>query len=307
MSPGRLLYLAYHQPREWLETRADQLLADRRDARMRRAAFALPPGTAPDDRAPLPPVRFLTGLRFAHQSAFCARSLELAAGHGFRFEFFDDGSLAPAQSAGLLRLFPGARVVPAAESLAAVDHLLPASRFPALRFAREKSPLMRKLLDLRAASAGPSLYLDSDMLFFHPPAALLAWLRAPAGELHMAEANGSAYVDTPETLERLFGRALPRGVNSGILALDDSSLDWPALERSAAALGETRLAHKWAEQTLFAHLLARPSARPLDPAAYRVCNSRADLGGTPPVLRHYVHKSKAPYVAGEWLRFASSR
>lgn len=304
MSLGRLLYLAYHQPRERLEDALDQALLPRRDARMRRAAAALAPRPAGAPATSAPPVRFLTGARFAHQTAFCARSLERAAGRAFRFEFFDDGSLAGEPAARLLRAFPSARVVTAAESDADLDRHLPAARFPALRFARSRSPLMRKLLDLRAGRSGPSLYLDSDMLFFSRPRALLAWLDAPSAPLFMQEAKGSAYVDSRETLERDLGRPLPAGVNSGIVALDDGAIDWPALERAAATLGENRLAHKWAEQTLFAWLLSGLSGLPLDPALYRVCSSRADLAGEPPVLRHYVHKSKMPYLAGEWRTFA---
>ena len=301
MSPGRLLYFGYHRPRAWLEDAVDRALYERRDARMRRAAAALTPIDLPV-AVDLPPVRFLTGARFAHQTAFCAYSLCRTAGFTPRLEFFDDGSLSPAQARLLGGLFPGSRVIPSAESFHALEQHLPASRFPSLRFARERSPFMRKLLDMRAGHRGPSLYLDSDMLFFSRPVELIAWLRSPCGERFMAEPGAGGYVDTPEILARDLGRTLTPGVNAGILALDDDDIDWPAFERTAAALGETRLSHLWAEQTLSAWFLSRPSAQALDAAAYRVCFSRRDLAGPDPVLRHYVHKSKAPYVSGEWRR-----
>ena len=298
MTLGRLLYFAYHRPRERLEATLDTMLFVRRDRAMRAAAARLAPSDSPL-ATDLPSVRFLTGARFAHQTVFCAHSFCRTTGVRPRFEFFDDGTLSAAQAELLLRVFPSSTVIPAAESLAAVERHLPADRFPALRRARACSPLMRKLLDLHAGRRSPVLYLDSDMLFFACPDELLAWLRNPEGALHMTEAGNGAYVDDPATLALLFGR-VPVPVNTGIVALDDTLIDWPALERAGAALDLTRRVHEWAEQTLFAWLLGNLDSQPLNRARYRVCTSRADLTGPQPVLRHYVHKAKMPYVAGAW-------
>ena len=161
---------------------------------------------------------------------------------------------------------------------------------------------MRKLLDLKINARGPSLYLDSDMLFFAPPDELMAWMETPTETLHMAETGNSAYVDDATALDALWATTLPRGVNSGLVAMNDDNVDWAELETAAARLGPERLTHKWAEQTLFAWLLGRLGARPIHPARYLVCSSRADLKEPAPPLRHYVHKSKYPYVAGEWRR-----
>jgi hypothetical protein len=303
MTAGRLLYLGYHAPRENLEALLDRALAPRRDRAMRAAAAGLAPIRHPL-AADLPTVRFLTGERFAHQSAFCAHTFCQTASLFPRFEFFDDGSLTSAQADLLRRLFPSSVVVSAAESFRALERHLPTAHFPALRHARECSPLMRKLLDLHVGRRRPVLYLDSDMLFFNRPERLLAWLHQPSGTLHMAESGAGAYVDSPAVLHSLLGRELPSGVNTGIVALDDARLDWFALESAAAALGAARRAHKWTEQTLFAWLLAGLGSQPLNPAHYRVCASRADLKSLAPVLRHYVHKAKMPYVASEWSPFA---
>jgi hypothetical protein len=298
---GRLLYRLYHAPRTHLETWRDARLAPRWDAAMRRAAAHLPPAHLPDWGLALPPIRFLTGARFAHQTAFCARSLTLACGTRLRLEFFDDGSLTPEQNARLLALFPDARIHSAADSQARLARFLPAARYPVLHELRSRSPLMRKLLDLRAGFTGPSLYLDSDMLFFKKPDLLLDWLRNPAGEYHMHEPGDSgAYVDSREILAQQLGLTPPAGVNTGILALDDSAFDWPALEALARRFTPAQRRHIWAEQTLTAcHLAARPS-RPLPAADYRVCTSRRDLAGAPPILRHYVYKAKMPYLQREW-------
>lgn len=304
MTAGRLLYLAYHAPREHVEALVDRSLAPRRDRAMRAAATRLEPISHPLS-AKLPALRFLTGERYAHQTAFCAHSFCQTAGLLPRFEFFDDGSLTPAQADLLRRLFPASTVISVAESFRSLDQYLPTANFPALRHARECSPLMRKLLDLHVGRRHPVLYLDSDMLFFNRPNRLLAWLRQPSDTLHMAESGPGAYVDSPIVLQSLLGRDLPAGVNTGIVALDGARLDWSALESAAAALGTDRRAHKWTEQTLFAWLLGGLDSQPLDPAHYRVCASRADLTSPTPALRHYVHKAKMPYLAGEWRHEAS--
>jgi hypothetical protein len=304
MTAGRLLYLAYHAPHERLEALFDRALASRRDRTMRAAAARLAPLRLPV-ATHLPALRFLTGERFAHQTAFCAYSFCQAADLLPPFEFFDDGSLAPAQAQLLLRLFPSSSVISSGESAAALERELPAARFPALRHARACSPLMRKLVDLHVGRRTPTLYLDSDMLFFRRPDRLVAWLRQPAGTLHMTEPGPGAYVDSPVVLRARLGRELPSGVNTGIVALDGARLDWSTLESAASALGAERCAHKWTEQTLFAWLLAGLGSQTLDPADYRVCASRADLTPPTPVLRHYVHKAKMPYIAGEWRGCAS--
>jgi hypothetical protein len=304
MTPGRFLYLTFHQPRERAETALDTFLLRGRERAMRAAACQLKPIASPPARA-LPPVRFLTGERFAHQTAFCAHSFCRAAGFTPRFEFFDDGTLRQNDAAMLRDLFPGAVIVLAQESGAAVERCLPTENFPSLRHARRCSPLMRKLLDLRVGRAGPALYLDSDMLFFSRPTALIEWLERNSGALHMTEARAGAYADDTATLAHDLGVSLPSGVNTGIVALDDARIDWPSLERAATALGSQRREHKWAEQTLTACLLAQLRSQPLDRDCYRVCASRADLRGPTPALRHYVHKAKMPYLAGEWRRFVS--
>jgi hypothetical protein len=268
---------------------------------MQRAAHALQPLALADWGMSLPPVRFLTGARFFHQTAFCARSLTRACDTELRFEFFDDGSLRPADIALLTGLFPSARIVPEEDCVMRLNRHLPESDYPTLRTMRAFSPLTRKLLDLRAGLSGPSLYLDSDMLFFAPPRELIEWLRSPTGAIYMREpGEGGAYVDALPVLEEQLGDRIAPGVNTGIVALDDARIDWKTLERWAAQLSEAQRRHMWAEQTLMARQLTSLNARALSCDDYQVCTSRRDLTRTRPVMRHYVHKAKMPYVAGEW-------
>jgi hypothetical protein len=299
LSTGRLLYLCFHRPKTWLQDRRDEADGKRGDEAMRAAAAALPPVSLPDWGLAGPPCRFLTGARFIHQTIFCARSFEWACGTHVRLEIFSDGTPAPAHTAMLRRALPHAALIEDTATAVRLDRVLPANRFPVLRRLRASQPLMRKLLDLHAGFDGPSLYLDSDMLFFGPPVVLRNWLRAPAGELFMPQ-HGDALVNNRAQLERVFGQPLLPGVNTGILAVDDRGFDWPALENAAAMLTDVERAHPWAEQTLFAWHLSRRHATPLSLENYFLCHNRQDLGPNPPPLRHYVHKSKALYAAREW-------
>ncbi|HTJ78569.1 MAG TPA: hypothetical protein VL357_06195 [Rariglobus sp.] len=273
---------------------------------MRVHATRLPTLVLPEWGLDLPPVRFLTGARFAHQTAYCAQSLLWSCETRLRCEFFDDGSLRPVDTENLLRLFPKSRVITAGESEARLDLQLPRTTFPLLRAMRDRSPLMRKLLDLRAGLSGPNLYLDSDMLFFSQPTRLLAWLRNPKGELYMNEpGHDGAYVAAPGLIENQLElpHSLPLGVNTGIVAMDDSSLDWRDMERCAGLFTEEQRFHPWAEQTLTACHFSRSKAAALSAIDYRVCASRSDIVNPPPMLRHYVYKSKMPYLQNEWLKW----
>ncbi len=249
-----------------------------------------------------PPCRFLTGAAVVHQTIFCVRSFEWACGTRLRVELYGDGTLGEAETRTLLVSLPGAVAIAPATVEARLDRSLPSARYPTLRQMRTADPRMRKLLDLHAGLEGPSLYLDSDMLFFAEPRLLIDWLRNPSDEWVMAQA-GDAMAGARPDLEAIAARPLLGGVNSGILALFDEHIDWLALERFAAALPPEQRVHPWAEQTLFALHLSRRGARPLPRSAFALCHGREDLCGEPPPLRHYVHKAKALYTAREWRRW----
>ena len=301
-SAGRLFYLLYHRPRTWFEDRRDQAAGRRGEAAMRPAAATLPPLKLPDRGLAGPPCRFLTGAALIHQTIFCARSFEWACGSQLRLEVFSDGTLDCTAFAQLRRALPHAILVDPAAVEARLDKSLPMDRFPLLRQMRDSDPRMRKLLDLHAGLEGPSLYLDSDMLFFSEPRTLRDWLHRSDGELYMHQ-NGDALVGERTNLARTFGFEILEGVNSGIVAVRDEAFDWSGLERTAGRMTAEELRHPWAEQTLFACHLSQQGARPLSSTDYAICHGWESLGSCPPSLRHYVNKAKTRYLAVEWRRW----
>lgn len=288
---GRLAYRVLHRP---FSRHPD------REAAMRREATRLNVPDLPPAPASWPAALFLTGRNFWHQTLFCADSFERTAGVRLPWKFYDDGSLDAAGRNALTRRFAGASIVSAEESSLRTVARLPPARFPSLHAARAQCPLMKKLMDLRAGRAGPSLYLDSDMLFFSRPDALLGWMRAPRGNHYMQDALDS-YALPVETVSSLAGHPVLPKVNAGLLAFDDTPLDWDALESFAAKAGPDIAAHRLFEQTLTAVHATRVGATPVPASDYRLLHEPVIA---PPhgVLLHYCWHAKDAYFQSEWLR-----
>lgn len=309
LGAGRAIYALWHSPRaalarsrreggpwqQWLDRRG-------RDA-MVRAAAQLP--ALPHADADAPEVRFLTGRRFWYQTAFCAWSLAHHAGRPFRVVLFDDGSIDTALAHEAQRVFPGVRIVGRSEAESRLDRALPVGRFPALRGQRITYIHLRKLTDCHAAESGWHLVLDSDMLFFRRPEALLRWTEKPTGPVHMLDVFDS-YGYPAETLGRLAGRPLPARLNVGICGLRSDAIDWPRLEAWCAELLATHGTSYYLEQALVALLLADQAPQVLPAADYRLMPDEAECRAPTAALHHYVDLSKRGYFRHAWRHTAAS-
>jgi len=290
----RLEHGAGAQTRAWLGERA-----------MMVAAEKLAPLVLPTSRSDWPACRFLTGQRFWHQTVFCAQSLELAAGCHLPLEFFDDGTLGPKYLQLLRSVFPHARLVASAEIRDRIETNLPRNRFPVLHAIRGRVVLMRKLMDLRAGCTTPSLYFDSDMLFFSRPKHLLAWAAQPAGQLHMFEAQFRGYVLSSAQAHSLLGHDVRPNVNAGLTAIHDGRIDWEHFEWFCARLDDAQRRHTLIEQTLTALHFASTGAEALPADEYRLCDVLPDEP-PPCVVLHYVNVAKLNYRTTEWRRWLAA-
>ncbi len=303
MTPGRLFYLLYHAPlaalrssviaggpvNQWI-TRCGQLA-------MRTAAAHLPPQPTPPADAPR--IAFLTGKKFWYQTAFCASSLLRVADRPLAFEFIDDGSFDDAFATEARRVFPGCLLTTAADAETRLDAALPADRFPALRRQRLTYLHLRKLTDAHAGRTGPRLVLDSDMLFFRKPDALLRWFDDPAQPIHMLDVH-DAYGYPAATLAELAGTTIPSLVNVGILGLHSDHIDWAKLEHACATLLARHGTSYYLEQALSALLLAGQPAQRLPAADYRLLPTEAECLAPTAALHHYVAESKRGYFRHAW-------
>ncbi len=306
---GRLLYTFWHEPRGWIERswKEGGPLQQRIDRKHRdlmiEASRRLPPTARAT--ADAPEVCFLTGKKYWYQTAFCAWSLQRFTVAPLRITIYDDGSFDEALCAEAERVFPGCRIVRAAEANAALDDALPAARFPALRQQRESYIHLRKLTDLHAGRRGWRLVLDSDMLFFRRPDALLEWLSAPTKPIHMLDI-GDAYGYPVSALQELLDAPLASHVNVGICGLRSDALDWDRIEHWCAALLAKHGTSYYLEQALVAMILSGQNALRLPVEDYRLLPDDAECRRPTAALHHYVAEAKRGYFRHAWYHVKNS-
>lgn len=308
---GRIVYALYFRPRQQLDLAGTYgwrlvLNAQFGTYAMRRAADRLElPGGATGSLAT--PVCFLTGRKFVHQTLFCAHSFARAAGVLPPYEFISDGSLQGAGAAALRRLFPQAIVPTDCELEERVATALPPAKFRNLHALRRSFVLLRKLTDAMAGQVGYRLLFDSDMLFWSEPRELLRTIAAQM-PLYLADTVDDGYTATRAEITRALGVPVATGVNSGLVGLDATRIDWELMERACAFLRSAPGDQRLLEQTLWALALGAAEARPLDSAAYRVVVDpphwqTACAQAPAPVLLHYAWQARLPYAAHEWRRY----
>ncbi len=303
LTAGRLVYLTVHQPLGWIERSwreggpVNQWITRRGQLAMIKAARRLPPVAAPASDAT--EVCFLTGRRFWYQTAFCLRSLSHHSGQSFTPVFLDDGSFDDALRAECLRLFPGAKIPSREETAARLEAALPIARFPALRGQRLTYLHLRKITDAHAGLHGWRLVLDSDMLFFRRPTALLDWCDAPASPIHMQDVQ-DAYGYPAETLAALAGHPIPQKVNVGVCGLRSDTIDWEKLEWWCARLLAKHGTSYYLEQALVALLFAGRQTVRLPAADYLLMPGETQCRSPQAVLHHYVAESKRGYFRHAW-------
>jgi len=260
-------------------------------------------------------VWFLTGKRFWYQTAFCAWSLARQSDRRMILNLVDDGTMEGRHEQGLRRLFPDGITVCKEEIHGKIETLLPENRFPILRQRWIDYVNIRKLIDVHLGSKGVKLVLDSDMLFFRRPDALLEWWDAAQGadsnerevwSLCLMTDCVESYGYSRKLMEELAGASILPLLNVGICGLRSEMLDWERLEHWCRRLLEREGTSYYLEQALVAMLAARqpPTIMPAKdyitfPRKDQVVNGRG-------VLQHYVADSKPWYFGRAWKKIAES-
>jgi hypothetical protein len=299
---GKLAYHAWYKPRGfitavskrgWLNSWVDR----EHHREMRRVAATLP---CPDvSGQPTYQVHFLTGRRFWHQTNFCAWSLSKLGAVNIAPVIHDDGTIDESVRANILAVFPLATFQMAADAERRLDEFLPRERFPTLRSRRDVYPNLRKLMDVHAGSTGWKLVLDSDMLFFRSPEALLSWLKTPDRPCHMVDSETS-YGYSIEFLSRQCGERVAERVNVGITGLCSDEIDWDRLEAWMAEQNATYGPHYYQEQAVIAQLMAGQDPLIVDEREYLVQPGEEEVRSPKCVLHHYVATSKPWYYRYGW-------
>jgi hypothetical protein len=299
---GRLVYLLWYCPQAaWARSRREgglwqQWIDARGRNAMRAAAATLTPWRTPTTVAP--EVYFLTGRKFWYQTAFCLHSLRRQAGD-VRSVFIDDGSFDERLVRTIAHQFPGSRVMRSAEVERHLDLHLPISRYPTLRRQRTTYLHLRKLTDVHAGQAGFRLVLDSDMLFFRRPDALLAGLASASNPVVMRDIQ-DAYGYPTASLAALTPAPIPPCLNVGICGFRSEAIDWDYLEHAAATLIRRHGTSYYLEQALVA-LLASPMQTLVLPGCdYRILPNEDECRHPTAALHHYVDLSKRGYFRQAW-------
>jgi hypothetical protein len=277
MTPGRLWYLAQRDWKRGLSATWHDRVTSRRILDWRNPFAAQPPEAIP--------VHVLTGSDDWLLACWMLASWFHTTQRNWRIIVHDDGHLPPEARPAFEKIAPGLRWISAAEADPAV--LAALARHPACREYRLAHPLARKIFDVPALTPGERfIILDSDVLFFRKPEAILRWCVDGADECWFNEDVSEALPISREEIREKLGIDIWPRVNSGLCLLNRAAIDLDLCER---ALRETSLlkGHIWlVEQTLFAICASARGRGGLLSPEYEVSLKKKARPNA--VARHYV-------------------
>lgn len=248
-------------------------------------------------------VTFLSGDKYWYQTLFCFASLQINVADRITPVIVDDSTLTAHVRKQISRVVPWAEFVDHSVIAERLDRLLPASRYPILRARRREYAHLRKLTDIHVGAPYWTLVLDSDMLFFRRPEAVLDWFRDPCS-IFLQDID-TMYGYTPDLMEELAAGPVRARVNVGLYALHGPSVDWDRVEFWCRTQIERAGPHYLQEQGLTALLLASCDAKPLSATDYVVLPNLSEGRSPTAVLHHYVAHSKRSYFQYGWRHVAA--
>jgi hypothetical protein len=264
---------------------------------MREAAGTLP--HLPSPKADVERrVHILTGERFWHQSAYCVASLQMVSDRRITPIFYSDGTLSENVAAKLRRVTPWAEFATSEAIDEQLEAKLPAHKFPSLRERRKEYVHLRKLTDIHTFGAGWKLVLDSDLLFFRTPDAMLQWFDNPH-PMCMKDITDN-YGFPLDYLQSMVSGELPRRFNVGLYGMDSSSIDWDRVEHWCARQLKDFGFSYLQEQGLTAMLMAGKTVHVLPEEDYVLMPEVREGRAPRAVMHHYVDHSKRSYFQYGW-------
>lgn len=245
-------------------------------------------------------IYFLTGKRYLYQTFFCIRSLAKVTSARFKFILIDDGSFDDGIIQTINQYLPGSKVVTQADIEENLSKTLPLQQFAVLHQKRKVYPHIKKLTDIHTIPGNDwKLVLDSDMLFWAEPVAVLNWLKKPGNPLYMQDCQNS-YGYSKTLMEQLTGSKIPDFVNVGVIGLNSAQINWGQLNEWVATLEEKEGTSYYLEQALTAMLIGENQAKVLPSNEYIVNPDKAEIETRTGTLHHYVDLSKEGYFKKAW-------
>ena len=196
------------------------------------------------------------------------RTFQKASGRNYALCIHDDGTLKAETIDSLRAAFPFARIISRSEADQRAAELL--APFPRCRKLRATNKLSLKVLDFPAfLDAERMILLDSDVLFFSKPTALLAALDDPCFTQNTLNRDWrEGYTIDLAATRPLLDFDCPAFINSGLGLIHKASLRLEWIENFLALPGIDSHSHQ-IEQTLIALCSAKFGFRML-PAVYDV-------------------------------------
>lgn len=290
MSPGRFLWLLRRDLRRGLAATWHDYITTPRILDWKNP-FAHSP------QMPLP-VHVLAGHEHAPLTAWMLASWFYFTQKNWPICLHDDGTLQPADIAMLANIAPGLRFIAVAEADSRMATAL--ASLPLCRAYRDAHPLGKKIFDVPTfATHERFILLDSDLLFFRRPDAILQWAQAEDTSCWFNADAQEPCMLSFGMVKKQYGFDLWPRVNSGLCLIAPQTVDLDFCEQ---ILSETPLLQTQAwrvEQTLFALCASRRGQGGLLPPAYEVSfgkRCRRDA-----ITRHYVGAVRQSFY-GEGVR-----
>jgi hypothetical protein len=209
--------------------------------------------------------------------------------------------MAPRQLAEIRRHFPDSVWLSTEHADARVEGILRARGYTRTIEARSRSVMLKKLLDcLILSSSRHLLILDSDVLFFATPHALLDAVACGDRRSTFNRDIKSCYNISPEIAETRYGLKLVPCINAGLTLINKNALTLPMIEEFLN--DPDILSDPWlTEQTLHALCASRIGANLL-PEEYAISTGPGLITptGTPVVAKHYPSFPR-PYLYQEGM------
>ena len=217
----------------------------------------------------------------------------------------DDGSFSDEDERTLLRNFPDARLIRRATADAEVPEAL--GDFPSCRLNRMKHNWFLKVFDTRHyAPHDRYIVLDSDIVFFRRPAAILQWINDSSDTMWVMEDEHEKYSHPRGELESELGLKMLQRANSGLDLVPKEAASLALAEDFLGRCAATAGNYAFLEQTIFG-IFASAWGRGglLPPEKYEISWNALRQRGS--VCRHYIGPAKndALYVEGAttfWLQ-----
>lgn len=178
------------------------------------------------------------------------RSFEFHTRRRWSPQIHDDGTLTATDEETLSRHFPDSRLVWRSSADEEVPEGL--EQFPSCREHRLRHHWFLKVFDTRHYAPGPRyIILDSDIVFFRRPGAVLDWVDGGLDEMWVMEDDREKYSHPREEIASALGVAMLERANSGLDLVPKAAADLGLADRFLATCAASARQYAFLEQTIF--------------------------------------------------------